>query len=341
MAKKPNHPGFKKPGLSASKKRMQLPKAKAQKKEEPSKKSGPIQKRPLKPPENPSPGKQILNKKKGSRIRIPKDQLRLIRDLRPSDDVLFSILARDPKTAENMLRIWTENPNLKLASVETQRTVARIGRGKKVIFDALMKDTEGNLYVIEVQQDPRGALPKRPRYLSSTLDVDTLNLGDAYEKLKDSNVIFFTRDDVRGEGRKIYKYCMMDEKTHRPLQDGRKIVYVNGSIHDHSPIGDLSHDMMTRNPRKMRLPWMADIVRSIKQTEEGVNELLTASEKIQRHGERLATRRVKHSSARNLLMNTDLSVEQIAKYIEMPVKTVENLRKSLQDTRNKSEKQKK
>lgn len=63
--------------------------------------------------------------------------------------------------------------------------------------------------------------------------------------------------------------------------------------------------------------------------------MLTASEKIQKRGERLATRRVKRSAAKKMLLNSDLPVEQIANYLDMAVKDVEEIRKSLQPSKRR------
>lgn len=60
--------------------------------------------------------------------------------------------------------------------------------------------------------------------------------------------------------------------------------------------------------------------------------LLTASEKIQRRAERMVTRRV----VRNLLMNTDMSTERIAEALEIPIKTVLTIRKSLPSSNSDS-----
>lgn len=59
-------------------------------------------------------------------------------------------------------------------------------------------------HYVEIQQDNEGASPKRARYHSGLMDMNTLNPGQDFDELPESYVIFITRDDILGYGLPIY-----------------------------------------------------------------------------------------------------------------------------------------
>ena len=77
----------------------------------------------------------------------------------------------------------------------------------------MARDDVNNQYNVEIQQDTEGASPKRARYHSGLLDMNTLNPGQNFEELTDSYVIFITKDDVRGNGLPIYHADRVIEET--------------------------------------------------------------------------------------------------------------------------------
>ena len=62
----------------------------------------------------------------------------------------------------------------------------------------LGKSLQEAAYACEVQQKNEGASPRRSRYHSGLVDMNTLEAGQKFEELPDSYVIFLTREDVLG-----------------------------------------------------------------------------------------------------------------------------------------------
>ena len=63
-------------------------------------------------------------------------------------------------------------------------------------MDCVARDSEGKQFDVEIQQDNEGASPKRARYHSGLMDMNTLNPGQDFDELPESYVIFITRDDI-------------------------------------------------------------------------------------------------------------------------------------------------
>jgi hypothetical protein len=61
-------------------------------------------------------------------------------------------------------------------------------------------------------------------------------------------------------------------------------VYANAGYEGVGPLGDLMHDLLEADPGRMRFPEMAERVRFLKRTEEGVSEMCEIFDEIRREG---------------------------------------------------------
>lgn len=84
---------------------------------------------------------------------------------------------------------------------------------------------------IEIQRNDRGAGVKRARYNSSIMDVNILDVGEEFEELPETYVIFITEDDVLGRNKPLYpiERCMVLDDETVSFGDGSHILYVNGA----------------------------------------------------------------------------------------------------------------
>ena len=56
-------------------------------------------------------------------------------------------------------------------------------------MDCVARDSTGKQFDVEIQQDNEGASPKRARYHSGLMDMNTLNPGQDFEELPESYVL--------------------------------------------------------------------------------------------------------------------------------------------------------
>ena len=136
----------------------------------------------------------------------------------------------------------------------------------------MARDDADNRYNVEIQQESEGASPKRARYHSGLLDMNTLNSGQDYEELPDSYVIFITKEDVPGKGLPIYHADRVIEETGGIFGDGSHIIYVNSSMQDEeTALGRLMHDLNCKNADEMYSEVLAQRVSELKGTEKEGN----------------------------------------------------------------------
>ena len=89
-------------------------------------------------------------------------------------------------------------------------------------MDCVARDSEGKLFDVEIQQDNEGASPKRARYHSGLMDMNTLNPGQDFDELPESYVIFITRDDTLEYSLPIYHIDRQIKEIHAVFRDELK-----------------------------------------------------------------------------------------------------------------------
>jgi hypothetical protein len=94
-------------------------------------------------------------------------------------------------------------------------------------------------------------------------------------------VIFFTENDVIGAGDAIYHIERMIQETGVPFSDGEHILYVNGAYQgEDSELGVLIADFRQTDPSKIRTKSLADRVKYLKESEEGVDHMCRIMEEL-------------------------------------------------------------
>ena len=76
-------------------------------------------------------------------------------------------------------------------------------------LDVYVRDDKNTVYDIEMQVVNTGELPKRTRFYQSMLDLQLLDKGQTYKRLKPSYIIFICLFDTFGKGRHIYTLSLI------------------------------------------------------------------------------------------------------------------------------------
>ena len=111
-----------------------------------------------------------------------------------------------------------------------------------------------------------------------------METGQDFDDLIESYVIFITRDDVLGFGLPIYHVNRVLEENGENFQDGSHIIYVNSKIQDDTELGRLMHDFHCKNAEDMYNSILAERVRELKETSEGVEYMCAAMDQIYQEG---------------------------------------------------------
>jgi hypothetical protein len=232
-----------------------------------------------------------------------------IPDFKLMDDTYMSAFFNGRRDLiEFMLRIIMDDDKLMVKNDKTQKVLKNLqGRSVTLDVDAVLKD--GKEVDVEVQQESKGAKPKRARFHSSMMDSNSLLPTQDFEMLPETYVIFITSYDYYGEGLPIYTVDRyVKELNMRPFDDKEHIIYVNGENNADTPLGKLMHDFKCQKPEDMYYKNLAERADQLKNTEGGREEMCKIMEEIGADRERQGKIQV----AINLLKMGIASDEQIS-----------------------------
>ena len=153
------------------------------------------------------------------------------RQLTIKDDFMFGKIMQNESNCIEMLRRLTGNHIKHVKSVTSQKSIRVVSDAKGVRYDVYVEDNVANIYDAEMQQKNEpgsGVLPKRARYYQGMMDLNVLNIGEKYNQLTNSYVIFICTYDLFGQGLCCYEFeNICKDNTELSLNDGRKILIFN------------------------------------------------------------------------------------------------------------------
>lgn len=125
-----------------------------------------------------------------------------------SDDFIFGKVMQDKKLSISLLSLLTGNEINDVENIEVQKQVRITYDVKGTRYDVYVEDDDRRMYDSEMQQKEsrKGWLPRRSRFYQGMMDLNVLEKGDDYEKLKDSYVIFICRFDPFDSNRCVYSF---------------------------------------------------------------------------------------------------------------------------------------
>ena len=219
-----------------------------------------------------------------------------------------------------------EEEELKIVEQVLQKDYKNL-QGRSAVLDCVARASSGKYYNVEIQQETEGASPKRARYHSGLLDMNTLNPGEDFTELPETCVIFITGKDTLGSGLPICHVERRIKETGENFKDESHIIYVNAGKQEDTELGRLIHDLNCKNADEMYSRVLADRVRELKETEEGVEAMCREMEKIYQEGreEGIVTGEMKKARETAIsLAEMGITVEKIAQAVRMSVTIVQD-----------------
>ena len=186
-------------------------------------------------------------------------------------------------------------------------------------------DKDGKLYDIEVQRADEGASETRARFYSAVLDANSLLLGQGFDELPETYVIFITEHDVLRGGFPIYHINRKIEETGMTFCDKSHILYVNGQYRGDDAIGRLMHDFSCADPDDMNSSVLAGRTRYLKNDDKGVRQMSIVMEELVNEILAEEKREQAEEFAISLLKSGKLTNEEIAKTFNLPEERVREL----------------
>ena len=273
----------------------------------------------------------LEREKMKSKEELYQEDLKRIQALRYMDDDFFTVcLADNIEGVQLILRIVLQNDNITVTSVKTQEHLKNL-RGRSAVLDVHAVDSDGKQYDCEIQRSDAGAGAKRARHNSSLLDAHILQPGEDTEDLPESYVIFITENDVMQGGEAVYpvdRYVRIGGKNVL-FEDGSHILYVNGKYRGKDAIGKLMEDFSCADPDQMNYEPLAERARFYKKDEKGVGRMCKLLEDMRNETAREAAQEAALSTAREnalrMIKDGQLSLETIAKYVNLPLEEIKAL----------------
>lgn len=128
--------------------------------------------------------------------------------------IFYKVMRHHPDACKHLLEMLL-NIKIKRMKISTEETMEVDNYAKGIRLDVYVTETK-RMHDIELQVINTQELPKRARYYSALMDLDTLKQGEKYSKLKDSHVIFICLCDVFENGLPVNTFeniCLEDGIT--------------------------------------------------------------------------------------------------------------------------------
>lgn len=280
---------------------------------------------------------EIAARKKAIRKILP--------DMRPRDDELFSTILANREFARSLLAatLREDRKDIRIDSMDTEYWIRMAGLARGVRIDGLVNREAVRAYALEMENARERATPERMRYISDILDIHRLKPGRKFEELPTLYVIMYAPFSRKGTNttRPVREFVSMDVETHEPMDDGVHYVTVDLNAVGQGDVFDMIHDLSTVDPADMRCPWVAERVDEIKNTMEEREEMSSVLEgvirdevnaRLSRAVDKVAdkavaenTSKIAHDNTVRMLCVTSLTDEEIASALNVPLDMVQEL----------------
>ena len=239
----------------------------------------------------------------------------IIKNFTLMSDIFMRNVFKQRECLEYVLQVIMEKQDLRVIDQIIQKDYKNL-QGRSAIMDCVARDSEGKQFDVEIQQDNEGASPKRARYHSGLMDMNTLNPGQDFDELPESYVIFITRDDILGYGFPIYHIDRHIQEADDSFQDEAHIIYVNSRKQEDTELGRLMHDLHCKNADEMHSPVLAKRVHELKDTQKGATLMCHEMEQI--YSEGMESGELKKAKETALSMAEEgMDVKKIARLVKV------------------------
>ena len=249
----------------------------------------------------------------------------IIKNFTLMSDIFMRNVFKKRECLEYVLQVIMEKQDLYVIDQVIQKDYKNL-QGRSAVMDCVARDSTGKQFDVEIQQDNEGASPKRARYHSGLMDMNTLNPGQDFEELPESYVIFITRDDILGYGLPIYHIDRQIKELEEAFQDEAHIIYVNSKKQDDTQLGRLMHDLHCKKADEMHSPILAKRVYELKETQKGVELMCHEMEKIysegMESGEKRGELKAKKETALSMA-EEGMNIQKIARLVKVSEKDVQ------------------
>ena len=249
----------------------------------------------------------------------------ILKNLTLMSDIFMRNVLKQKECTESILQVILERNDLTVLDQVLQKDYKNL-QGRSAVLDCVVRDSEGKLFDVEIQQENEGASPKRARYHAGLMDMNTLNPGQDFDELPESYVIFITQRDVLGDNLPIYHIERKIRESSKNFKDESYILYVNSSLQEDTPLGHLMHDFHCTFAADIHNSILAKRVQELKETQEGVEHMCKEMDQIYQEGALQGRVEGEMTAKKDMalsLAEMGLPVEKIAEAAKVSAKLVQ------------------
>ena len=172
--------------------------------------------------------------------------------LNPIEDAVFRKMAESIEFCEEILRVFLQEPKLRVVSNHSQHSVTSI-EGRSVILDAYCELEAGRKVNVEVQNANNTDHQRRVRYYSSVLTTSLMKKGDSFDKVPNICIVYVCNFDIFGLNKSLYVIKRIIDKTEVELDNGLQEIYIS-PVNDGSLIAELMRVFIESDVYNLKFP---------------------------------------------------------------------------------------
>ena len=172
--------------------------------------------------------------------------------LNPIEDAVFRKMAESIEFCEEILRVFLQEPKLRVVSNHSQHSVTSI-EGRSVILGAYCELEDGRKVNVEVQNANNTDHQRRVRYYSSVLTTSLMKKGDSFDKVPNICIVYVCNFDIFGLNKSLYVIKRIIDKTEVELDNGLQEIYIS-PVNDGSLIAELMRVFTESDVYNLKFP---------------------------------------------------------------------------------------
>ena len=189
-------------------------------------------------------------------------------DLQIKDDYIFAKVMRDKEICKAVIEKLLNIKVKDLEYVEEQKEINIAFDSKSVRLDVYVEDSD-RIFDIEMQTTNQRGLAKRSRYYQGMIDLNTIEKGENYKKLKDSYIIFICTFDPFRKGLAQYSFtnCCLEDNDLQ-LEDGTMKIFFNTKNYNQAKDAEIQAFLRYVNGEYSNDPFVKRLDARVKQVKE-------------------------------------------------------------------------
>ena len=261
------------------------------------------------------------------------DTVKLVKSLSYMSDRFMSIAFQDHEVQQHIIRTVLNDPDIDLKDTVTQSRFNNI-LGREITFDSMSRDTNGDVYNVEVENRVERRGFEQVTYHTSALDTQSVHKGITdFRKFPKANGIMFVYGDALHNGKQKSVFEIRDTDNPQEHVETSRLKYVIVNVQKcggNDPLSQLCRDLQQSDYRNICNEHLAERMKEIKEGME-VEQMCRLEEE---YGNRRYEKGITEGRAEGVeyqnridtikLLKMNWTLEQISDFVERSIEEVES-----------------